>query len=60
MKGYTEMEDGTCTQCLSGCDECQRDSLSSCLTCLQGTFLNKNRCENCPQGCISCISAKKC
>jgi hypothetical protein len=44
MKGFTDMDDGTCTQCLSGCDECQRNSLSSCLTCLQGTFLNKNKC----------------
>ncbi|KAL4456738.1 hypothetical protein ABPG73_014764 [Tetrahymena malaccensis] len=48
----TNAQQKYCRQCKSLCQTCN-DSLS-CLTCIQGYYLNGNQCQKCDTSCLTC------
>lgn len=53
---------GTCTQCTgSNCARCSSANPSTCITCLNGNYLNSNSaCVSCPSQCATCTSPSNC
>ena len=54
IKGYNVTQDGSCTKCIDGCNECSR-SLLGCSACSEGMVLSSDSCLPCTVGCQTCL-----
>ena len=63
VKDYTD-ENDQCVECrgLPGCDSCSKvaNTYGDCLTCIDGYFLEGNKCSPCSVECSTCEVFDKC
>lgn len=45
-----------CLACPSPCKGCNSESVTDCVSCLDGYWLDGNECPACDEGCVTCIN----
>ncbi|KAL4480200.1 hypothetical protein ABPG74_020716 [Tetrahymena malaccensis] len=57
QKGFFLDSNNICQKCQEGCDDCD---ISKCNSCIQGYYIENQKCSKCIANCIQCSNNQKC
>lgn len=61
IRGYTSLSGrNLCVKCPNGCSTCKSGDFTTCLSCIEGSYLTSGVCMSCPSNCSTCFSTQVC